>query len=150
MLAHTTSVVHPQANDCVVSQGVSDVNIDGVPLRLWNMTGYAFSDVSILQGKETISVDNGTLRSSPVFLRGHFTVTGQPLDTFLDTAGWGKGMAFVNGHNLGRYWPSVGPQITLYVPASYLRTGDNELVLLEFEYVSLTRKMKFQAAPNLG
>ncbi|XP_032676709.1 beta-galactosidase isoform X2 [Odontomachus brunneus] len=131
-------------------KGLSDANIDGVQLKLWNMTGYAFPDVSVLQGKGIIPVNNGTLTSGPVFLRGHFTVTGQPLDTFLDTTGWGKGMAFVNGHNLGRYWPTVGPQITLYVPAPYLRMGDNELILLEFEYVSLTRKMKFQSVPNLG
>lgn len=137
-------------DDCIISQGVSDVNVDGIPLSQWNMTGYAFPDVSVLQNKDTISVNNGTLKSGPVFLRGHFTVTGQPMDTFLDTTGWGKGMAFVNGHNLGRYWPSVGPQITLYVPAPYLRTGDNDLILLEFEYVSLTRKMKFQSVPNLG
>ncbi|XP_014473975.1 PREDICTED: beta-galactosidase isoform X2 [Dinoponera quadriceps] len=131
-------------------KGVSNVNIAGVTLKMWNMTGYSFPDVSILRDKGTISMKNGALKSSPVFLRGHFTVTGQPLDTFLDTGGWGKGMAFVNGYNLGRYWPSVGPQITLYVPAPYLRTGNNELILLESEYVSLTRKMKFQSAPNLG
>ncbi|EFN79021.1 Beta-galactosidase [Harpegnathos saltator] len=134
-------------------KGVSDVTIDGIEVISWNMTGYSFPDVSILRGKESISTDdadNGTLKSSPLFLRGRFSVAGQPLDTFLDTTGWGKGMAFVNGHNLGRYWPSVGPQITLYVPAPYLRPGDNELIVLEFEHVSPTRKMKFQSVPNFG
>lgn len=33
-------------------------------------------------------------------------------DTFLDTTGWGKGQLFINGHNLGRYWPNVGPQVS--------------------------------------
>ena len=27
-----------------------------------------------------------------------------------------KGVAYINGYNIGRYWPSMGPQLTLYVP----------------------------------
>lgn len=135
---------------CVISQGISNVTISGIPLTNWTMTGYAISDVSSLRDVITIDIDSGSLNNGPVFLRGRFTIIGQPLDTFLDTTGWGKGVAFVNGHNLGRYWPLVGPQITLYVPAPYLRTGENELILLELEYVSQARKMKFQSVPNLG
>lgn len=86
-------------------KGISHVNISGIPLTNWNMTGYAFSDVSSLRDLTTIRIDSGTLNKGPVFLRGKFTIVGQPLDTYLDTTGWGKGVAFVNGHNLGRYWP---------------------------------------------
>ena len=32
-------------------------------------------------------------------------------DTFLQLDGWTKGIAFVNGFNLGRYWPVMGPQV---------------------------------------
>ena len=32
-------------------------------------------------------------------------------DTFLQLDGWSKGVAFVNGFNLGRYWPVMGPQV---------------------------------------
>ena len=32
-------------------------------------------------------------------------------DTFLQLSGWTKGVAFVNGFNLGRYWPVMGPQV---------------------------------------
>lgn len=114
------------------------------------MTGYVFSNMFSLRNLTNIEINSGTLNNGPVFLRGRFTISGQPLDTFLDTTGWGKGVAFVNGHNLGRYWPLVGPQITLYVPAPYLRTGENELIILELEYVSQMRKMRFQSVPNLG
>ena len=41
---------------------------------------------------------------------GSFT-TETAGDTFFDATGWGKGVLFVNGNNLGRYWPSVGPQV---------------------------------------
>ena len=42
----------------------------------------------------------------------------------------------MNGFNLGRYWPVVGPQITLYVPASVLQSGKqstSKLVLFELD-----------------
>lgn len=44
-----------------------------------------------------------------------------------------QGVAFINGVNLGRYWPAVGPQITLYVPAPYLVFGLNTVVMMELE-----------------
>ncbi len=71
--------------------------------------------------------------------RGHFSVgegvskrTGYPADTFLDMSGWGKGLVWVNGFNLGWYWPLLGPQMTMYVPGPLLKVSGNEVVLLEF------------------
>ncbi|KAI9074031.1 hypothetical protein K1719_043995 [Acacia pycnantha] len=54
-------------------------------------------------------------------------------DTFISFDKWGKGIAFVNEFNLGRYWPSKGPQRNLYVPAPLLKEGDNTLVIFELE-----------------
>jgi beta-galactosidase len=34
-------------------------------------------------------------------------------DSYLDVAAWGKGIAFVNGFNLGYYWPLRGPANTM-------------------------------------
>jgi beta-galactosidase len=72
----------------------------------------------------------GAPASCPAFFRGRYAVDQPPRDTFLTLPGWTKGVAWVNGFNLGRYW-SRGPQRTLYVPAPLLRQGDNELILLE-------------------
>ena len=44
-----------------------------------------------------------------------------------------QGQAWLNGHNLGRYWPAVGPQKTLFVPSKYLETLPNNNTLLLFE-----------------
>jgi beta-galactosidase len=44
--------------------------------------------------------------------------------------GWGKGCVWVNGHNLGRYW-SAGPQRSLFAPAEWLRSGANEIIVLD-------------------
>ena len=51
-------------------------------------------------------------------------------DAFLDLRNWSKGVVWVNGHNLGRYW-NIGPQQTLYVPGPWLRKGKNEVTVFE-------------------
>ncbi len=66
--------------------------------------------------------------------RSSFTLTqaqigGDPW--MLDADGLGKGLIWINGRNIGRYWQSAGPQRYYHVPASWLKAGDNDLVLLE-------------------
>ena len=53
-------------------------------------------------------------------------------DTFLDQRGWGHGRVWINGPCLGRYW-KIGPQQTLFVPAPWLRQGENEAIVLDLE-----------------
>lgn len=61
---------------------------------------------------------------SPCIVQSTLTITGTPADTFIDMRNWHKGVVFVNGFNIGRYW-NVGPQQTLYIPAPLLHKGDN-------------------------
>ncbi|MCR5278534.1 MAG: beta-galactosidase, partial [Lachnospiraceae bacterium] len=68
---------------------------------------------------------------APAFYRFEFDVT-DPADTFLDFEGWGKGCAFLNGFNLGRYW-EIGPQKRLYIPGPLLKKGHNEIIMFETE-----------------
>ncbi|WP_255579590.1 glycoside hydrolase family 35 protein [Cryobacterium sp. PAMC25264] len=84
--------------------------------------------------------------SGPAFARGRFGA--EPgVDLFLSTAGWGKGQAWINGFNLGRFWDR-GPQTTLYVPGPVLR-AENELVILCLHGTENTR-ISFVARPELG
>jgi beta-galactosidase len=53
-------------------------------------------------------------------------------DTFLDTHGMSKGIAFLNGQPLGRFW-SVGPEFTLYTPGPWLHSGANEIVIFDLQ-----------------
>ncbi|MFC8798937.1 beta-galactosidase family protein [Promicromonospora sp. NPDC057138] len=69
-------------------------------------------------------------------------------DHFLRLDGWTKGLAWVNGELLGRYW-SLGPTHTLYVPGPLVRETGNELVLLELHGAASTRA-SFVAGPALG
>lgn len=75
---------------------------------------------------------SGMLNDGPVLLLGEI-VLASPLDTYLDTTGWGKGSVFVNGFNLGRYWSSSTTQKTLFIPKELLKEGTNELVMLELQ-----------------
>ena len=69
---------------------------------------------------------------APTFYAGTLNVTDEsPADTFLDMATWTKGIVWVNGHNLGRFW-SIGPQQTLYLPGCWLKKGGNEVIVLDF------------------
>jgi beta-galactosidase len=73
---------------------------------------------------------NGVGRKEPAFWRGSFDVKS-PADTFLDLRTWGKGVVWINGQCLARFW-NIGPTQTAYVPASWLRPGKNEVVVLDF------------------
>ena len=61
----------------------------------------------------------------------HFQVQN-PADTFVDTRSLGKGEVFINGQPLGRFW-HIGPQGTLYLPAPWLKKGENEIVVFDLD-----------------
>jgi len=98
-------------------------------LHDWTIRSLPLTDLKGL----TFAAANGAEPLHPAFYRGRFQIN-EPADTFLRLDGWGKGQAFVNGFNLGRYWDK-GPTRTLYVPASLLREGENELILFELQGV---------------
>lgn len=68
--------------------------------------------------------------SDPAFYRGYIEID-EVADTFIATKGLHKGVMYVNGFNLGRYWEDKGPQHTMYVPGPILRQGKNEIVIFE-------------------
>ena len=106
-------------------KGITDkVEFAGKEVKGWEMYGLPFRDVKGLRLKKGEAAGN-----APVIRRGSFDlpVVG---DTYLDMRQWGKGVVWVNGHNVGRYW-SVGPQQTLYVPVEWLKATKNEVVVLE-------------------
>lgn len=83
----------------------------------------------------------------PGFYRGEFEIV-DAADTFVRLDGWTKGIVWINGFHLGRYWEK-GPQRTLYVPGPLLRQGRNEIVVFELHG---TERMELELtdAPDLG
>jgi hypothetical protein len=88
----------------------------------WEMYKMPMDEVPVVKGRK-VTVGR------PGFYESIFDLD-QVADTFLDMSGWGKGIVFINGHNLGRYW-SIGPQQTLYVPGCWLKKGKNRIVIFE-------------------
>ncbi|XP_072515257.1 beta-galactosidase-1-like protein 2 isoform X3 [Salminus brasiliensis] len=85
--------------------------------------------------------------SFPGFLQGRLFVDGYPSDTFVKLAGWSKGVIFINGQNLGRYW-DLGPQQALYIPGPLLNSGLNQVIVFEEQEADF--KMQFEDTPDLG
>lgn len=69
------------------------------------------------------------LPDQPAYYRGWFEAD-EAKDTFLDMRNWGKGVVWVNGHCLGRFW-NIGPTQTMYLPAPWIVPGRNEVVVLD-------------------
>ncbi|MDB5193981.1 MAG: beta-galactosidase [Segetibacter sp.] len=75
--------------------------------------------------------------NGPSWYKGSFNLT-KTGDTFLDVSTWGKGMVWVNGYNLGRFW-KIGPQQTMYVPGVWLKKGKNQIIILEVDKPTVTK-----------
>jgi beta-galactosidase len=132
---------------------IGPVTVGGEPLRDWQVLPLPLTDVTpaaaALRALPAIAVNS---LAGPVFARGVFDLPGDeaagPADLFLAVAGLGKGIAWLNGFCLGRYW-SRGPQRTLYVPGPVTRKAGNELIVLELGAAAVG-KLRFVAAPDLG
>ncbi|XP_019484028.1 PREDICTED: beta-galactosidase-1-like protein 2 isoform X2 [Hipposideros armiger] len=83
----------------------------------------------------------------PAFFLGTLSVDLSPLDTFMELKGWEKGVVFINGQNLGRYW-NIGPQETLYLPGAWLDQGINQVIVFEEEMAG--PMVRFTETPHLG
>lgn len=73
----------------------------------------------------------GGKQDKPAYYRGTFNLS-ELGDTFIDMSTWGKGMVWVNGHALGRFW-EIGPQQTLFMPGCWLKKGKNEIIILDLK-----------------
>ncbi|MFI9152276.1 beta-galactosidase family protein [Streptomyces sp. NPDC053367] len=131
-------------------QGIHDrkglpgrVLLDGADLTGWTCRPLPLTSLDRVPFAPATATPTG-----PALHRGTFELT-ETADTFLHLDGWTKGCAWVNGFALGRYW-SRGPQRSLYVPAPVLRTGTNEIVLLELHAAHRPRTVSFRGTADLG
>ncbi|XP_046384129.1 beta-galactosidase-1-like protein 2 isoform X2 [Ischnura elegans] len=119
------------------------VIIDGAEQTGWEATALQFKSQwvrNLNSWRQSTSVPE----RGPVLLKGTFEVTGDPADTWLDFSLWGKGIAFVNGFHLGRYF-KAGPPKTLYIPAPLLHSGFNEVII--FEHYQTAAELTFRDSP---
>jgi beta-galactosidase len=91
----------------------------------WEMFPLPMDDVYIANLRGVCS----NPRRSGLFFRASFGLD-TPGDTYLDMSAWTKGVVWVNGHNLGRYW-QIGPQTRLFCPAPWLKRGENVVTIFD-------------------
>ncbi len=107
-------------------KGITDCVMLGQQILYgWTIYPLPLDDLSCLE------FETGAPSDYPAFYRGCFHVAS-PEDSFFSPAGWSKGVCWINGFNVGRYWKR-GPQQTLYVPKPLFQEGRNEIVLLELD-----------------
>ncbi|XP_060572131.1 beta-galactosidase-like isoform X1 [Ruditapes philippinarum] len=114
---------------------ISNVTLNGMNLTDWLIYPVNIdSDIMNRQLMMSSSKPTSALDSRlPSVFTGKFEITDEPNDTYLDMSLWTKGQMFVNGVNIGRYWPSLGPQVRLFVPKYVLKEGSNIIALIELE-----------------
>lgn len=108
----------------LADQVLTGWSIHALPLKL--------SDIVAAKPAESPSSRPGS------HFRATFHLNDAPKDTFFDMSKHTKGIVWVNGHNLGRYW-KIGPQLRLYCPASWLKQGANVIDILDLEMTEPAR-----------
>lgn len=107
-------------------KGITDrVTLDGMTLMNWEVYNLPMDKKYIFNLRSS-----GQSQVKPgIFFKGNFILKVKG-DTFIDISNYNKGIVWVNGHNLGRFW-NIGPQKRLYCPASWLVTGLNEVMIFD-------------------
>jgi beta-galactosidase len=106
-------------------KGLMGVTLAGKPLEDWQIFPLPLSDTEVA----SLRYKPAAAEAGPAFWKGTFNIA-TATDTFLNVSHWGKGVVWINGRCLGRYW-NIGPTQTMYVPGPWLRAGDNEVVVLD-------------------
>ena len=102
------------------------VKLAGTELTGWKTFNLPLDD-KMLAGLKYSKPTTGS--NMPAFWRAVVNIE-KPGDTFLDLRSWGKGVLWVNGHCLARYW-DIGPTQAAYAPGCWLHAGENEIVILD-------------------
>lgn len=107
-----------------------------------------FSNIKSSDVFQNVSVKTKSLQGRPIIYEGTFDLS-EVGDTFIDMEDWGKGIIFINGINIGRYW-HIGPQQTLFVPGVWLNKGSNKIAIFEQLNDELKTEVKTTKNPVLN
>lgn len=126
-------------------KGITDrVTLNGITLMNWEtfllpMSVEYVSNLVQLRGQKSFTPCrsyNENVKGEGIFFATEFELE-EVADTFLDMCNFKKGMVWVNGNNLGRYW-NRGPQQRLYCPATFLNEGKNTIVVFDLHQQQAT------------
>nr|XP_005485341.1 beta-galactosidase-1-like protein isoform X2 [Zonotrichia albicollis] len=128
---------------------LGNLSLNSRPLSNWLIYPLAI-DTAVQQGWPHTALPKSSSggRVGPAFYTGTFETPGIAWDTFVKFPGWSKGLLWINGFNLGRFWSCRGPQQTLFVPGLVLHAGrPNNITVLELEGAPPTPLLLFLDQP---
>ncbi|XP_023341954.1 beta-galactosidase isoform X3 [Eurytemora carolleeae] len=151
---------------------IGNVTLGGKILKNWKISGLTFTEKTVQALEKLISENlrnGGTRRQvqdqdlntsqgrmsvwAAMFQLQSNSISQEPLDTFVELPGWHKGIIIVNGFVLGRYWPAVGPQMTLYLPGTLLKPYPewNRISILEQDRLTCLPycNIRFRTSSNI-
>jgi beta-galactosidase GanA len=119
------------AQHLIDRKGITDrVTLNGMTLMNWQVYNLPMDKKFIYDLRSS----SRTVNKPGIFFKGNFPLNSTG-DTFIDVSNYKKGIVWVNGHNLGRFW-DIGPQKRLYCPASWLKPGLNEIIIFDLHQIS--------------
>jgi beta-galactosidase len=123
-------------------KGITDrVTLNGMTLMNWDIYKLPMDELFI----ESLKATPDASMHDGIYYKGTFDLK-EAADTYIDVSNCKKGLVWVNGHNLGRYW-NTGPQKRLYCPADWLKKGENKVVI--FDTRSSESSITLSGSPTL-
>jgi beta-galactosidase len=123
------------AQQLIDRKGITDrVTLNGMTLMNWKVYNLPMDSKFMYDLRSS----GKNLNKPGIFFKANFMLTKAEKttgrDTYIDMSGYTKGIVWVNGHNLGRYW-NIGPQKRLYCPATFLKEGLNEIFVFDLHQI---------------
>ncbi len=116
------------AQEIIDRKGITDrVSLNGMTLMNWKIYQLPMDQEYLQQLGHSAGIPD--VSKPGVFFSGTFDLT-EVGDTYFDLSGYKKGVVWVNGHNLGRFW-EIGPQKRLFCPAIWLKEKNNEIQVFD-------------------
>jgi beta-galactosidase len=119
-------------------KGLRKITIGGSAAKKWRI-----STIPLSSFEYQLKWEPKPIVGVPAFYRSVFEID-DPADTFFNGSGFDCALVFLNGVRIGRYW-KVGPELTLYVRAQFLKKGTNELVVFETGSITSVPSVTFDS-----
>lgn len=105
--------------------------------RLMNIKTY-----SLPLDKLPESFNSNPNLNEPCFYKYELSVEA-PQDTVMHLEGFTRGVAFINGFNLGRHWDTELSDNKLFIPAPLTKEGKNEIIIFDVLHKDAEKKLIF-------
>ena len=145
--AHTLEILTENMGRVNYGMNVGDKKgLNKVMLDMQHLFGWEIYPINMKNTDSLVKTENVSV---PAFFKCTLNITENPCDTFLTPSGFTHGFICVNGKNIGRYHNKRGPQKSLFVPAPFLKQGENEILIFETDEVT-DGMIEFSDIHNLG